>query len=139
MRRSILFVGALLSLVAVGSGADSPQPLVDAVADFNARAMKDQIGRVQPPLTADEVIAAIRGWIRERTPVDEATYQVFQTIADTGTLPIGADLRFITRWRGYNGYDFDVWWVDLTVKKGEKAGYTFRIRDQKIASRPAMP
>jgi len=29
--------------------------------------------------------------------------------------------------------------VDLTVMKGEKTGYTFRIRDQKIASRPTAP
>jgi hypothetical protein len=119
--------------------ADQPRPLADAVADFNARAAKNEIGRMQLPLTDAEVAAAIRGWIRDRTPVDDATYQVFQTIAATGTLPARANLRFTTRWTGYNGYDFDVWWIDLTVMKGERAGYTFRIRDQKIASRPSAP
>jgi hypothetical protein len=44
-------------------------------------------------------------------------------------------LDFTTRWR-YSGYDFNVWWVDLTLMKTEKTFYTFRIRDRKISSRP---
>jgi hypothetical protein len=33
-------------------------------------------------------------------------------------------------------FDSDVWWVDLSIFTGEKTGYTFRIRDRKIRSRP---
>ena len=139
MKRFLLLASVLTAFAAFGNAADEPRPLVDAIADFNSRAAEDEIGKVQPPLSEAEVIAAIRGWIRERTPVDDETYLAFQSIATTGLLPDRANLRFITRWTGYNGYDFDVWWVDLTIMTGEKKGYTFRIRDQKIASRPAAP
>jgi hypothetical protein len=136
MKRFLLVACLLVTLVAIGLAADEPRPLADAVADFNLRAAKSETGKLQPALTQEEVIAAIRGWMRDRTPVADATYQEFQTIAATGALPAGARLHFTTRWTGYNGYDFDVWWVDLTIKTGENKIYTFRIRDQKIASRP---
>jgi hypothetical protein len=60
-------------------------------------------------------------------------------------LPAGSSLRVTTHWSGYNGYFFDVWWIDLDMPKtadgakpdGQKVavGYTFRIRDRKLKSR----
>ena len=72
--------------------------------------------------------------------------KVFQQITETGILPAGSSLHVTTRWTGYNGYAFDVWWVDLTmsgiakdtksdIQKGTTA-YTYRIRDRKLTSRP---
>jgi hypothetical protein len=110
--------------------------LAEAVKDFNERALNNSTGKTQPPLTEDEAVAAIRGWIRDRFQATDEVYKAYQTIADTLSLPEGATFRFTTKWSGFNGYDFDVWWVDLVIKTGGKIGYTFRIRDQKIRCWP---
>lgn len=111
--------------------------LAKAVAAFNAKAAKNRIGKFQTPLTVQEVVASIRGWSRDRMPVDDETYAVFQEIADTGQMLSDAELTFTTGWRGFNGFHFDVWWVDLSVRKGGKFGfgYTYRLRDRKLSSR----
>jgi hypothetical protein len=118
-------------------------PLATAVERFNARAKLDPVGKTEPPLTVDEAVAAIRGWIRKHHPVSDEYYQAFQKIAETLALPAGSRLDFTTSWKNYNGYDFVVWWVDLTVidpsagSDSTTAGsYTYRIRDRKISCRP---
>jgi hypothetical protein len=123
-----------------GLAAEAGQLLGDAVTRFNSRAAADPVGKGEPPLTEEEVIAAIRGWIPAYTPpVDPEMLKRFERIAADGKLPPGADFSFTTRWTGYNGYYFDVWWVDLTLRSpaGEVVGgYTYRIRDRKIRSGP---
>jgi hypothetical protein len=137
--RRFLQVGCVaIAVAATGYAADDKRPLSEAIADFNARAAKNEVGKVQPPLSEAEVIAAIRGWDRTRIPVADETYSAFQDIAETGLLPPGAHLRFLTRWTGFKHYDFDVWWADLVITTGERKTYTYRIRDQKIASRPSV-
>jgi hypothetical protein len=76
------------------------------------------------------------GWIREQVKATDDVYKVYQTIADTKTLPEGATLTFTTGWSGFNGHHFDVWWVDLTIKTGPNTVYTFRLRDRKLRCRP---
>jgi hypothetical protein len=115
-----------------------PVTLADAVKSFNQMAKKNAIGKDQPALTGDEVVAAIRGWVREQVPATDEVYKVYQTIADTKELPEGARLRFTTKWIGFNNHEFDVWWIDLDVKTGAKTMYTFRIRDQKLRCRPIV-
>jgi len=110
--------------------------LADEVKKFNDRARFDPIGEKQSPLTVDEVVAAIRGWIRKTVPVDDNVYEEYLRIAETKMLPEGATLTQCTSWAGYNNHVFDVWWIDLNIKLGEHSGYTFRIRDQKIRCRP---
>ena len=131
---ALFFAGILATLSLAKTETSFVQPLSDAVADFNERAMNNDVGATQPPLTEEEVVSAIRGWIRNQTKVDDKTYAIYQNIADTKTLPPGASLDFTTRWTGHNGYDFTVWWIDLCVKTGEHAGYGFRIRDRKISA-----
>ncbi len=109
--------------------------LAEAVKQFNAEAAKDRFGKSQPPLTENEVLTAIRGWDRSSTPASDDVFATYQTIAETGQLPAGSKLRFTTRWTT-DRLDFDVWWIDLDVETGPKQGYTFRIRDRKLASRP---
>lgn len=107
-----------------------------AVDRFNAEARTHPVGKSQLPLTEDEVIAAIRGWIPEKTPgVTDDVYNRFQGIAESRVLPEGARLSHCSSWRGYRGFHFKVWWIDLSIKTSETGGYTFRIRDQKISSR----
>ena len=130
---------ALITYPVAGDEKGKVATLADAVKEFNQRAQKDATGKDQPALTEDEVVAAIRGWIRERFPATDEVYKVYQTIADTRRLPEGATLTFTTKWSGFNGHEFDVWWVDLNIKNGADTGYTFRIRDQKLRCRPQGP
>jgi hypothetical protein len=137
MRTTLVLAGLFVIFASIVEADDAPKQLADAVKEFNRFAAKDEIGKLQPLLTEAEVVAAIRGWIREQTPVADDTYRTFQEIAKSGELPIRSELTFTTRW-GYNGHDFDVWWVDLLIMTGEKTGYGFRIRDQKIGSQPTV-
>jgi hypothetical protein len=112
-------------------------PLADAVRAFNAEAAEDPIGKTQPPLTEDEVIAALRGIMRELTPMTDEVYNTYQKIAETRTLPPRAELHFTTGWvPRLEGFHFTVWWADLSIMTGEHAGYNYRLRDRKISSRP---
>ena len=116
---------------------DSPVPLVDAVKAFNNKAMNNRIGRAEPALTEDEVIASIRGIIRNQNPLmSDDVYNALQKIVVTGMIPAKAKLSFTTGWSGYNGYAFTVWWVDLSIMTGDRASYNYRLRDRKINSRP---
>ncbi len=138
---SIAMLAAVIVCLTVSipiQAADGSFSLADAVKDFNARAAKDKTGKDQPPLTVAEVVAAIRGWIRDQTPsATDDVYRAFQKVAMTKQLSEGARLSYCTGWLGYNGYDFDVWWVDLTLPTGARTAYTFRIRARMINSRPA--
>jgi len=85
--------------------------LADAVDEFNRYAQFDPIGKTRPPLTEDEVVAAIRGWkwTRKEHPVTEPVFQTFQTIAETRKLPPGAGLQSCSGWdTGPQGYKFEV-------------------------------
>jgi hypothetical protein len=115
------------------------QSLADAVQGFNARAKSNPIGKDEPPLTEDEVVAAIRGWIREQSPATDQVYSIYQAIADQRRLPTAAALDFCTSWTGHNAHHFDVWWIDLSIRTPEtpnSLGYNLRIRDRKLRCRP---
>lgn len=128
-----VLVGCLL--LTPDRAAGQEVTLARAVREFNEQAKKDPVGKDQPALTEEEAVAAIRGWIRDRFPADDPVYAAYQKIANTGALPPGAQLSFTTRWQ-FKDYEFDVWWVDLSVPVGKGAGYTYRLRDQKLGSRP---
>ncbi|MEM7576724.1 MAG: hypothetical protein AAF328_04535 [Planctomycetota bacterium] len=121
------------------TGASADVSLAAMVEAFNAKAADDPTGQGQPPITVDEVVAAIRGWIPDLGPdIDDATFDRYQQIAETGVVPPGTVLGSMTRWHGYRGFVFQVWWVDLNLPSDGEGfhGYTFRLRDIKIASRP---
>jgi hypothetical protein len=142
LRKLAIPVATALALIACPAAGDEKgkmSMLADAVKEFNQRAQKDATGKDQPALTEDEVVAAIRGWIREQVPATDEVYKFYQTIADTKKLPEGAALRFTTKWSGFNNHEFDVWWIDLDIKTGAGKGYTFRIRDRKLRCRPLAP
>jgi hypothetical protein len=136
----------VLSTIMCSAQSSAPEvSLASAVEAFNARAKSDPVGNTQPPLTVDETVAAIRGWIRKQHPAPDEYYRAFQKIADTLSLSAGSRLDFTTGWKNYNGFDFVVWWVDFTISDPSSArpdpattgSYTFRIRDRKISCRPA--
>jgi len=125
---SVIIGGAAIAETKKDS-AERSMSLRDAVKELNARAKKDEIGKTQQPLTADEVIAAIRMWDRESMKVDDRTYAMFQEIAKSQKVPAGTKFDFMTRCSQCNGYDVDVWWVDLV--DGDSR-YRYRIRDRKL-------
>ena len=74
----------------VAAQDDSTTSLGNAVEAFNERASANAIGKHQPPLTEDEVVASIWGWIRDYgPPVSDHVYAIFQKIAETRKLPEG--------------------------------------------------
>jgi hypothetical protein len=136
----IIFFG-FLALAISNFAADQPRDdssisLADAVKAFNDSRQAQIAGKDQPPLTEDEMIAAIRGWVREYAPpATDDVYEAFQTIAETRVLPRDAKIQATSGWQGYRGFHFNVWWIDLTIPT-DKLGYTFRIRSRTISSRP---
>lgn len=109
--------------------------LAEGVERFNDRVKVLGIGQDEPPLTSDEVVAAVRGWIPERPAVAPEVLKQYRKIAGSGKLPPGSSISFTRGWI-YGGYRFEVWWIDLNIMTGEKTGYTFRIRDRTIRSEP---
>jgi hypothetical protein len=142
LRKLTMPAAMVLTLIAYPVAGDEngkAATRADVVKEFNQRAQQNATGKDQPDLTEDEVVAAIRGWIREKVPATDEVYKVYQGVADTKTLPAGAKLTFTTRLTGLNKHDFDVWWVDLSVMTGANTGYTFRLRDRMLRCRPQEP
>lgn len=116
--------------------------LAKAIRTFNARAATQALGKTQPPLTQDEVIAAIR-WInvdKSEHGVTEVEYAALLKIAETGQLPPGAALEVLTKYEPNDTLVVSVWSVRLRMPHGEYGGtYAFPIREQRISSRLIGP
>lgn len=117
--------------------------LSDAVERFNAQVNRiSKVGRAQPPLTVDEIIASIRAWDRKRNPIEPGLLAVFHRIAETQTLPADSAIMFTQSWVPNGDYEFTVWWVDIYLyyprpdRDDSKFVYIHRIRDRTISSRP---
>jgi hypothetical protein len=133
--------------------AERPPGLVDAARTVNEAITKLQFesigdrqiprpeGREIVPVTVNEIVTAIRNWDRKNLQVDDNVFQVYQKIAETKELPPDAELSAHTQWWDADRTDkreYRVLWIDLTVKTGQFAGYTFRIRDQRVGQRVAL-
>lgn len=139
MFRTFAFVFVILS-VALTFRAEEPAAvkrllLEEAVDKFNQKSQETKIGKDQPPLTVDEVIAAIRAWDRKKIPASDKVYEAYQKIAESRVLPDKAEFDFMTGFTN-DRFEFDVWWVNLSISTGPKSGYGFRIREQILSSRP---
>jgi hypothetical protein len=102
--------------------------LDSVVARFNESASNDPVGRLEPPLTSDEVVAAIR----QQLPTLRASPQVIKIlrrIEQSRTLPTDAtfhaDSGYTTRAKGTQ----IVWWINLDLVTGKNAGYGLRVRE----------
>src|SRR5687767_5474663 len=65
-------------------------PLADAVASFNANAAHDPVGRLEPPLTEDEIVAAVNAQLPTLADADSQVKAIYRRIARTGRLPRSA-------------------------------------------------
>jgi hypothetical protein len=103
-------------------------PLAEAVASFNARAGDDPVGKLEPPITEDEVVASIHSQL----PTLNATSQVkaiYNRIARIRRLPKGAALDPIPGYATASGKHYTVWWINLNVMTSKNSGYGLRIRE----------
>jgi hypothetical protein len=151
MKATAILAGTLLWVGGVARAADDDRlagvrfreatHLKDGVQRFNeqverlGKADGLDLARGEAPLTAEEVVAAIRGWIPAQHPVEDETLKKFRQIADSEVLPPGSSLHFTRGWV-YEGHRFDVWWVDLSLPTGEKTAYAYRIRSRLFRSGP---
>lgn len=121
----------------------SEVPLSQAVDECNHRIQATTVGKTQPALTDEEVVAAIRDWKHDEAHISPQMYKLFQSIAQTGTMPKGSYFFFTTGTVSYNGYDIDALHIYLRVGldkypedvKGVPV-YERQIRMQYISSRP---
>ncbi len=129
----------LASMAAAGDRAIATfdgVPLDFLVNKFNLETAENPLSTIEPKLTADEVVASIYAWqVKHRDDMDDATIAIFEKIVETRKLPKDATLDLITRWQ-IEGREFDVWWVNLEIKTGEKTGYALRVRERFIKTRP---
>ena len=124
-------------------GYPEATPLARAVGEFNERAKQTEIGKTQPPLTAEEVLAAVRDWNSKEDPIEPKMFAALQEAAKGGMLPKGAYLSYSSGSLSRNGYDIDAWNIYLQVGLDKYPAdlvgvpsYRNLIRRQYIASRP---
>lgn len=111
--------------------------LSDAVKDFNQWYQNSSVGPNQPPLTEDEVIAAIFAWTRDPgAPTSGELFDAFQQVAETKKLPKAWSLNAIDHWK-INNREFEGWRIHLQISVAPNKSYTHVIRDQKFRVRKA--
>jgi len=101
-------------------------PLADAVASFNSKAQADSVGRLEPPLTEDEVVTAIESQL----PTLDASRQVksiYREIVRTRRVPRRGSLEAMPGF-GSGPSQKVVWWINLDLMTNKNTGYGLRIR-----------
>ncbi len=103
----------------VNAGFPKEISLEEAVAIFNKFAQCSEIGKTQPPLRTEEIIASIRIWVCERdAPFDDKkkACEEFKKIAETGKMPKGSFIDSVGGAYNYRGYDIDAWQIYLNIR-----------------------
>jgi uncharacterized protein (TIGR03067 family) len=126
--------GEATAAAASTSGTTS---LAEAVRVFNARAKEDRVGKDQPPLTGDEVIAAIRWALLEpkKLPVADKTLQALRRVVDSHELPAGFELEVITDFQPNDRMEVIKWSVRLRIPREPSGTTCIDIREQPLRSR----
>ena len=127
--------------VPVAGASGSPKvanrsPLAEAVDAFNRNAMNIEIGRDQPPLTEDEVIAAIRYHADDGTGFIKGALDDFRMVSETRDMPPG--MRFENRQMNDMDGDFvfEGWWVQIVMSKAGGGDSVIPIRSRVLRSLP---
>ena len=134
---SWIVVGIVIwsSTIVSGVADDTPvypfparQTLAAAVHAFNVEAQADSIGKLETPLTIEEVKAAILTGLPEK---HAAGYETLQAIARTGMLPPDAELKFVTSWKTANTTIVG-WRIDLQLVTAPNSIQSHRVRTRLI-------
>lgn len=120
---------------------ETATPLKAAITEFNA--IHNEVdGLWQPPLTLEEVLAAILDWKsrRNEAPVDNKTFANFQEIALTHQLPADAKIEVLPNFKAEKGDTFKIWSVRIRMPQAAKPGSTmaFTIREQHLSVNSSM-
>src|SRR5262245_19496228 len=117
MKTIILFLSSVVIWTAPQLVAqpthDKPISVAEAVRAFNEYTKFNPIGKKQPALTEDAVVAAIR-WAmieKEKLPVSDTTFRQLGEIAEKRILPKDFDLEVLTGYEPNDKVTFDVWSV----------------------------
>jgi hypothetical protein len=122
---------------AAGAEVGPTTPLDDAIRAFNSRALSDTIGRREPPLDRDEVVAALR-WAsldRATLPVSDATFGAIRAVAESGEMPSDFEFEVLTGYEPNDQAEFEVWSVRLRVPRTPSGTHAVTIRERMIRSR----
>ncbi len=111
--------------------------LAEAVGVFNYLAERDAVGKTQPPLTEDEVIAALRWSLLDprKLPVSDKTLQALRKITESHELPPGFELEVLTGFEPNNRMEVTKWSVRLRIPAKLQGTTCISIREQPIRSR----
>jgi hypothetical protein len=124
------------SAFVAGEKSRNATPLAEAIEKFNKHAKSDPVGEHQPPLTKDEVVAAIRLAQRASFPESpDSLFRAYKRVADTGELPPNADFDDLSSLDCGGDFVFDVWYVRIGLPKADGGTYYFSIRSQVVGSR----
>ena len=127
-------------LESADDAADS-KPLAAAIHGFNASHYR-LAGLDMPPLTEQEVIAAIRFQKTRRNKFDitDGEFARMQQIADTRRLPADAEISVLTGYQPGDGYRYDIWSVRFSMREQVNTvpyPFTgFTIREHYVQSQP---
>jgi len=113
--------------------------LSDAVQQFNEQQRQDKIGREQPLLADDEVIAAIRAAdLHEvKQELSDEEFDQFQAIAEMRLLPGCWALEKQTQLAAADGALWSVWTVGLTLNRVDGTEFSYTIRNRTLTYDPA--
>ncbi len=106
----------------------------DAVRLFNLQQQQDPIGRTQPLLTDDELIASVRVAQYLLLPDYKKRFrkEEFDTINNSRLLPAGWSIEKRTGLESKEGAKWTIWAVDLKIVRRDGTGFTHTIRDRTI-------
>ncbi|HTN03569.1 MAG TPA: hypothetical protein VL132_16885, partial [Planctomycetaceae bacterium] len=122
--------------------ADQSVSLVDAVRDFNVENKQRGRGQEQPPLTEEEVVAAIQrsDWKRDAKDVSEREFAAFKAVAKSRRLPEGAKLEVLTGVQSDAFTTSRLWSIRLIMPALERAGTVgFSIRHRVLGEEKIDP
>lgn len=123
------------------NGYSTEIPIAQAVEDFNQLAKCHRLGKTQPPLTVEEILAAIRDTHPSEKKLRSWVYNTYQDIGKTEKLPKGTFIDFGMGSETLGGYIIEKWsiilYVGLNKYTRELKGNPFfelYIRNQYISS-----
>jgi hypothetical protein len=133
-----LLLGICARLVAQ-TQPEAAAPLAEAVDSFNQMAAKDPIGKEQPPLTEDEIVAAIQWWKCHREAMrvsDGPGFRTFVKIAETRQLPMGWGIEVLSGLLDDDPLTFEAWSVGLWTHSDERGlVYIFQLPERTVRPR----
>ena len=126
---------AFVALAGVSQAQTQVTPLSTAIKAFNTTSLGDPIGKQQPALTDEEVVAAIRLTDTKDHPLaPDAVFRSLKHIAKSGELPAGAEIEVLTSLDPGGDFVFDTWYVRVSLPKEDGGTYSFPIRSSIVRS-----